>query len=148
MAGLAHHAEIAAGIVVENHADVLPAFVVLFDAFDDCDLAAQGEVEDVAALFWDAGGRGLRPAPRLRRCRRGRSGFCLRADSIPIRSSCASFNGVRPRRTPCSFMNCSSGMFSVRSRILARAIVGLAHLALLLIGKGENAQRKDFVDLG
>ena len=51
VARLAHHSEIATGIVFENDADVPDAFVVLFNAFDGCHLPAQRDVENVAAFF-------------------------------------------------------------------------------------------------
>ena len=51
MAGLTHHSEVAAGVVFENDADVLRALIIFFNAFDDCDLPAQRDVQNVAALF-------------------------------------------------------------------------------------------------
>ena len=39
-------------------------------------------------------------------------------------------------------------MASVRSSIGASALIRLAHLALLIVGQSQDAQRENFVDLG
>ena len=67
MAGLAQHTHIPPGIVLQHHADVDLAFVVLLDALDERDLPGQRDVEDVAAVAADAAARDLPPSLPLRR---------------------------------------------------------------------------------
>src|SRR6185369_5219682 len=117
VARLAHHSEIASGVVLENDADVPDAFVVFFNAFDGCHLPAQRDVENVSAFF----GMKAHAAANLYR---GPVDFQLVNRSLvfeeipfPFIHCIFSFTGERTRKTPCNFMNCSSGMFSVRSRI-------------------------------
>ena len=50
MAGLAQHAKILAGIVIQHDGEMHLAFVILLNRFDDGDLAGQSEIEDVAAF--------------------------------------------------------------------------------------------------
>src|SRR5690242_15576717 len=52
MSGLAHHAKIAARIVFEHDGQMHVVFEVLFDRFDDRDLALERHVHDVGALLW------------------------------------------------------------------------------------------------
>src|SRR4051812_29649485 len=49
MAGLAQLAEILARIVFHDDGEVRASFEVLFDRFDDRDLAVEGEIENVRA---------------------------------------------------------------------------------------------------
>ncbi len=67
MAGLAQQAHVSSWIVVENHADVALAFVVLLDAFDGGNLPGQRDVHHVAALCADAAAPDFRPALRLQK---------------------------------------------------------------------------------
>ena len=124
------------------------AFVVLLDALDDGDLAGQRDVEHVAA----AAGRRRTRSPSLHSMpaisnvieRR----LVFEQLPFPLVHCVSSFSGRRPRSTPCSFMNCSAGMCLGAFQHPAGALVGFAHLALLFVGQGHDAQRKNLVDLG
>jgi hypothetical protein len=49
VAGLAHQADVSAGIFVHDDANVRLAFVILLDGFDGGDFAIEREIENVAA---------------------------------------------------------------------------------------------------
>lgn len=55
MPGLAHHADVPAGIVVKYDANVKVAFVILLNGFDGRDFSLEGEIENVSP--------GVRPQP-------------------------------------------------------------------------------------
>lgn len=51
MAWLAHHAEFASGVFVENYGELDLVFEVLLDGFDDGYFASKGEVHDVGGFL-------------------------------------------------------------------------------------------------
>jgi hypothetical protein len=52
MTRLTQHSEITTGIIFDDHTEVARAFIVFFDALNDGDLAAQSQVQNVAAFLW------------------------------------------------------------------------------------------------
>ena len=100
VAWLAHHAEVAARVLVEDHADVLRALVVFLDALNDRHLVPECKIEDVAALPGmqanAISGPQLDPAG-LRVARRS---LVLEEAPFPFVHASPSFTTVRPRSTP------------------------------------------------
>src|SRR5580693_5356587 len=47
---LTEHAQVESRIVLDEHGEVRPAFVILLDAVDDRNLSGEGQIENVAAL--------------------------------------------------------------------------------------------------
>ena len=67
---------------------------------------------------------------------------------FPLVHGVLSLSGRSPRTAPCSFMNCSAGMVSVRSRIWRARSSDSPDLALLVVSQSHDAQRENLVDLG
>ena len=86
MARLPQQTKVAAGIFVENNGDMRLAFVILFDAFNGCDLAAQRQVENVSALSRKEAHAITRPYFHSRYQDVVKQASCLRATATPIRS--------------------------------------------------------------
>ena len=74
-------------------------------------------------------------------------GFVFEHLPLPLVHRVSSRIGRRPRTAPCSFMNCSAGMASVRSRI-SRARLRIGESLLFFVCQGHDAQGQDLVDLG
>ncbi len=66
---------------------------------------------------------------------------------LPLVHGASSLSGRRPRTAPCSFMNCSTGMASVRSRIWRARSSDWRISRFSSSVKRHDAQRKDLVDL-
>src|SRR5271155_388709 len=118
VAGLAHQADVSAGIFVHDDADVQLALVILFDGFNGGDFAIEREIENVAAGVRpqpDAFAAPDRDAANLKRFERG---FIFQRLEFPFVHGASLFTARKPRNAPWSFINCSGGRVSVRSRIL------------------------------
>src|SRR6202050_3943966 len=100
-------------------------------------------------------GRRAAPASPVRRAglgrperRANRVSSYLRALAIPIRSRRLAFRGAQAAQRSVQFhqllLRQSFGTF----QNFARAIVGLAHFALFIVGQGHDTQRQYFVDFG
>src|SRR5580698_2562430 len=108
MSGLAEHAQILAGILVQHHGQMQLTFIILLDGLDDRNLSGQREIEDIATRA------GTQPDTRPLLHLDARNGDALRRSFFLKKLK---FPFVHRRSTPCIFMNCSTGIASVRSRI-------------------------------
>src|SRR5277367_3963538 len=118
VAGLAHQADVPAGIFVYHDANVQLALVILFDGFDGGDLAIEREIENVAARVRpqpDAFAAPDRDAANLKGFERS---FIFQRLEFPFVHGASLFTARKPRNAPWSLINCSCGRVSVRSRIL------------------------------
>ncbi len=148
MARLAEQTEVAARVVVEHQRQMDRAFVVLLDGIDDGGLAGEEQIHGVTAAR-------ARAKPDARAGRQldalvGHHGllrFALPTRATPIRSWRALGDLPQP-----AYGSVQSGPMLRRQSFgpvenLPGAIVGLAGLALLLVGHRQDAQRQDLVDL-
>src|SRR6185437_468485 len=120
MPRLPQQAHISTGIIIENHADMTLAFVILLDAFDGGNLPRQCNVHHVAALAWTQSHPASAPHFDSRNLQMIKRHLFFQQLPLPLVHRVSSLSGRSPRKTPCSFMNCFAGMFSVRSS-MARA---------------------------
>ncbi|NYF53643.1 hypothetical protein [Tunturiibacter gelidoferens] len=100
MPRLTQHPQVAAGIVLENHTDVLLAFVVLFKALDSRDLAAQRKVKYVPTLMGIQ--TNAMACPYLSSSNYHMVDLLLIFEKapLPLIHRTSSLSGVNPRNTP------------------------------------------------
>src|SRR5271155_5325534 len=117
MPRLAHHADVPARIIIRDNADMKFALIVLFNGLDHRGLAGESDIHDVSPLTGtepDAVAGLHFDAPNGERAR---GSLVFEEAPLPFIHFFSSSAGRKPRKTPCSFMKCSCGMVSVRSRI-------------------------------
>src|SRR5580658_1084152 len=115
MTGLAKQAHVLAGIVVQNHTEMLLALVILFDAFDGGDLPGEHDVHYIATFTGSQAHAASDPNLDSRNLQMIKRSLLFEKLPFPLVHALSSLSGRSPRSTPCNFISCSTGMDSVRS---------------------------------
>src|SRR5579863_4752993 len=117
MPWLAEQAHILSGIVIQHHTNVMLALVILFNAFDSRGLSVEGDVHYIAARARMQAHAASRPHLNTGDIQVIDGGFLFEELPFPLVHCISSLSGRRFLSTPWSFINCSTGMLSVRSSI-------------------------------
>src|SRR5580704_8267878 len=117
MTGLTKQSHILARVVIQNYADVMLPLIVLFDRFDGGNLSGERDVHHIAARARTQAHAASRRHLDSRNFQTIERRLLLEELPFPFVHWVSSLSGRKPRRAPCNFMNCSTGMVSVRSSI-------------------------------
>ena len=147
MAGLPQHSQIASRVILDHHREMHLAFHVLLDRFHGGELAFEREIENVCAtpgaqphqvafLHFDA----LNAHPFE---------FGIDRVRIPVRSfGCLFPTGGRPQPAKRAVkFHQLLGRHAFRAfQHLARPFIAFPDFGFLLVGQGQNTERKDLID--